>query len=51
MDADPAGYRTWFSLGEVFRACLLATDGLVLVQVLDPVTAEKLAEILAGLVP
>jgi len=121
MEADPAGYRTWFSLGEVFMACLLAgtiavpagiwfagrtelplafigagilflplfvflprlvryamkadtdavldafgrneqtkkvfwalflaTAGLVLAQVLDPVTAEKLAEILAGLVP
>ena len=121
MEADPAGYRTWFSLGEVFMACLLAgtiaipagiwfagrtelslafigagvlflplfaflprlvryamkadtdavldafgkneqtkrvfwalflaTAGLVLAQVLDPVTAQKLAEILAGLVP
>jgi len=24
MLADPAGYRTWFCLGEVFMACLLA---------------------------
>ncbi|WP_233504448.1 hypothetical protein [Methanoregula formicica] len=24
MLADPAGYRTWFCLGEVFIACLLA---------------------------
>ncbi|MCK9632429.1 MAG: hypothetical protein M0R30_12420 [Methanoregula sp.] len=24
MQADPAGYRTWFGLGEVFMACLLA---------------------------
>ena len=120
MQADPAGYRTWFCLGEVFMACLLAgiiaipagiwfagrtelplafigagvlflplfvflprliryamkadtdavldafgkneqtkkvfwalflaTAGLVLAQVVDPVTAQKMAEILAGLV-
>ena len=121
LEADPAGYRTWFGLGEVFMASLLAgiiaipagiwfagrtelslafigasvmflplfvflprfvryamkadtdavldafgrneqtkkvfwalfiaTAGLVLTQVLDPATAQKLAEILAGLVP
>ena len=119
--ADPAGYRTWFGLGEAFMACILAgtiaipagiwfagrtelslafigagvlflplfifvprliryamkadtdavldafgkneqtkkvfwtlflaTAGLVLAQVVDPVTAQKMAEILAGLVP
>jgi len=121
MNADPAGYRTWFGLGEVFMACLLAatiavpagvwfagraelplafigaavlflplfvflprliryamkadtdavldafgkneqtkkvfwalfaaTAGLVLAQVVDPVTAQKMAEILMGLIP
>lgn len=50
-EEDPAGYRTLFSLGEVFWALFLATAGLVLAQVLDPVTAERLAEILAGLMP
>jgi hypothetical protein len=35
----------------VFWTLFIATAGLVQVQVLDPVTAEKLAEILAGLVP
>jgi len=36
---------------KVFWTLFLATAGLVLAQVLDPVTAQKLAEILAGLVP
>lgn len=121
LQADPAGYRTWFGLGEAFMACLLAgtiavpagvwfagrtelplafigtgvlflplfvflprlirsamkadTDavldafgkneqirrvfwtlfiaiaGLVLARVADPAAAQKMAEILAGLVP
>jgi len=29
----------------------IATAGLVLAQVVDPVTAQKMAEILAGFVP
>lgn len=48
-DLEPFGKNE--QTKKVFRALFLATAGLVLAQVLDPVTAEKLAEVLAGLVP
>jgi hypothetical protein len=36
---------------EKSRRLFDTTAGLVLAQVVDPVTAQKIAEILAGLVP
>jgi len=35
----------------VFRALFVATAGLVLAQVVDPATAQKIVGIIAGLVP
>jgi hypothetical protein len=36
---------------KVFWALFIATAGLVLAEVVDPVTAQKIAGILAGLIP
>ena len=55
MKADTDAVLDAFGKNEqikkVFWALFLATAGLVLAQVVDPATAQKMAEILAGLVP
>jgi hypothetical protein len=55
MKADTDAVLEAFGKNEqtkkVFWALFLATAGLVLAQVVDPVTAEKIAESLAGFVP
>jgi hypothetical protein len=55
MKADTDAVLEAFGRNEqtkkVFWALFTATAGLVLAQVLDPAAAEKIAEILAGIVP
>ncbi|MDD1690362.1 MAG: hypothetical protein LUQ66_06845 [Methanoregula sp.] len=55
MKADTDAVLDAFGKNEqtkkVFWALFIATAGLVLAQVVDPATAQKMAEILAGLIP
>ncbi|MDD1694592.1 MAG: hypothetical protein LUQ71_07690 [Methanoregula sp.] len=55
MKADTDAVLDAFGKNEqtkkVFWALFIATAGLMLAQVVDPVTAQKIAEILAGLMP
>ncbi len=55
MKADTDAVLGQFGKNEqvrkVFWALFIATAGLVLAEVVDPVTAHKIAEILAGLIP
>lgn len=55
MKADTDAVLDAFGKNEqtkkVFWALFIATAGLLLAQVVDPATAQKMAEILAGLVP
>ena len=55
MKADTDAVLDAFGKNEqtrkVFWALFVATAGLVLAEVLDPAAAQKIAEVLAGLVP